>query len=64
RLQEIAGRNTPRAAIALPGRVTSCEIVNLTEEKVLAKLPSATPLIVSLGPYQTLTVRFKLATRE
>ena len=64
RLQEIAGRNTPRVAIALPGRVTSCEIVNLTEEKVLAKLPSATPLIVSLGPYQTLTVRFKLATRE
>ncbi|MGH9612952.1 MAG: glycosyl hydrolase-related protein, partial [Bryobacteraceae bacterium] len=64
RLQEIAGRNTPRAAIALPGRVTSAEIVNLTEEKVIAKLPAATPLVVSLGPYQTLTVRFQLATRE
>jgi alpha-mannosidase len=59
RLQEIAGRNT-RAAITLPAPIRSAAVVNLTEDREIATLPATAPLVVSLTPYQTLTVRFEL----
>jgi alpha-mannosidase len=62
RLQEVAGRNTPHVAITLPAAIKSAAIVNLTEETEIASLPAAMPLVVSLAPYQTLTVRCELGT--
>ncbi|HEX4810254.1 MAG TPA: hypothetical protein VH325_15040 [Bryobacteraceae bacterium] len=59
RLQEVSGRNTPRAVISLPARVKSAEIVNLAEEKVIEKISTLNPLVISVKPYQTLTVRFE-----
>ena len=63
RLQEVAGKNTPRVAITLPSPIRAAAIVNLTEDRELSTLPIAEPLVVSLGPYQTLTVRFELEER-
>jgi hypothetical protein len=63
RLQEIAGKNT-RAAITLPGLIRSAVVVNLTEERELGELPATIPLVVSLTPYQTLTVRFELEEKS
>ncbi len=60
RLQEVAGRDTPHASIALPGPVVNAEVVDLTEDKVIRSLPASSPLEVALKPYQTLTIRFEM----
>ncbi len=60
RLQEIAGRDTPHAAVSLPGTVVKAEVVDLNEDRILRTLPAASPLEVALKPYQILTIRFEV----
>lgn len=62
RLQEISGRNTPRAVINLPGPVKSAEITDITEQNVIEKISALNPMVVSVKPYETLTIRFEAET--
>jgi alpha-mannosidase len=63
RLQEIAGVATPRVRITLPAPILSAEAVNLTEEHVLRRL-SPSPLIISLQPHQTVSVRVEIGDEK
>jgi hypothetical protein len=60
RLQEIAGRDTT-VRLTIPARVGSAEVVNLTEERVVKGGLAVDPVTVTLGPYQTASVRIELA---
>ncbi len=60
RLQEIAGRDTPHAFLALPRQALKAEIVDLTETHVIAPLTVQSPLDVPMAPYQTVTVRVEM----
>jgi hypothetical protein len=59
RLQEFAGRATT-VHISLPVKVRSASLVSLTEDKELRPLTETEPITLSLGPYQTATVKFEI----
>jgi alpha-mannosidase len=59
RLQEFAGR-AATAQITLPVKIKSAARMNLTEDVVLENLPTAAPLTVKLGAFETATIRVEL----
>lgn len=59
RLQEFAGRATT-AQIALPVKIKSAAILNLTENRVLQNISQILPLTVDLKPFETKTVKIEI----
>ena len=59
RLQEFAGR-AATAEVTTPVKVRSAAILNLTEDTVRENLPTFSPLIVKLKPYETVTLRIDI----
>jgi len=59
RLQEFAGR-AATTEVTTPVKVRSAAILNLTEDTVRENLPTFSPLIVKLKPYETVTLRIDI----
>ncbi|MBI5443965.1 MAG: hypothetical protein HY900_22500 [Deltaproteobacteria bacterium] len=61
RLREMGGRNADNSTVSLPFALEWAESSSLTEQRAGAVPLPASPLTVSLTPYQTLTVRLRPA---
>ena len=59
RLQEFAGQATT-VKIALPVRIKSASLVTLTEDKILRQISQIEPLMISMKPFETATVKFEI----
>lgn len=59
RLQEFAGRGGD-VRVILPRQVRSASIVSLTEDREISKVSQIAPLVVTIKPYQTLTVKVEI----
>jgi hypothetical protein len=59
RLQEFTGKRS-KVTIKLPRQVAEAAIVSITEDRKVGDVDSLSPLTVTIGPFQTLTVRVDL----
>lgn len=59
RLQEFAGRNSS-VTVNVPARIKSATLMNLTESVELGKITEASPVTVSLRPYECATVKIEI----
>ena len=60
RLHEFAGRMTT-LHLNLPAAIAKAQALNLTEDRVILDIPLASPLTVSLKPFETATIKIELA---
>lgn len=59
RLQEFAGRGGD-VIVAVPARIKSAHLTNLTENVEIRKIETVSPLTINMRPFETATVKIEI----